>query len=262
MLSRIFILLCLFSSFIAFGQERPTLSFTKGIAIPIGSFGSKDSESDKKGYAKLGPQANISINWPLNKRFGIELMAHGQLNPIDKSALAKEFNSRGFYSPISVGYSDNQVNIIGMPASPPNWKFDKANWLTAGLLAGPIINVPINDKLTFTGKAMIGAMYVSKPKIHGTSELPAEYLRYRQDKKGSVGFSYNAYAGLKWKISDRVALNAGISYFGVPSVTFRNVHTTFNTNTSGGVATENFQSSTIRQNISSLNFHIGITIRL
>ena len=262
MLNRIILSLALLISSLAFGQTKPTFSINSGIALPIGNFGAND-ESAKNGFAKSGPQVNLGINWPLNKKFGIELMAHGQLNPLDTRGLANKFNGQSFYSPVAVGYSPGSVELIGMPGSPvTNWKFEKASWQTAGLLVGPTINLPINDKLSFTGKVMAGAMYVVKPEIEGRAELNPGYAQFSQIKQDAVAFSYSANAGLKWKITDRISLTAGVSYFAVPEATFKKVHTIYGEYGTGGFGTENFESYTIKQKISTLNFNIGIIIRL
>lgn len=264
MLNRIFLASLLLGSTTLFAQsKRPSISFNPGLAVPIGNFGGSDEPGSKNGFAKAGPQFNIGINWPLDKRFGIEVMVHGQLNPLDTKGLAKAFHARPFYSSIAVGSADGTVPMLSGPAARyENWKFEKHDWQMAGIMAGPTLNLQINDKVSFTAKAMAGGMLVSKPRIAGKSESPTDVAAFLQYKESGFGFSYGASAAIKWRISNRVSLVAGVNYLGIPEVTFKDVTTAFSTSSSGGVSTINSQAVTFKQSISSLNFHVGIVIRL
>jgi hypothetical protein len=258
----------LLASATAFSQSsKPSLTIYTGAAIPIGHFAGDDNAGSENGFAKIGPLLNIAADWSLNKKWGVEVAVHGQLNPLDTKGLESAFFARSFYTALSVGTTVGGMPMLGGPAARyENWKFNSASWFTTGLLTGATLNLPLNTKTTFTAKALIGGMYVSKPDIKGKSLSDTENAYYSQEQKGGLGFSYKTLAGLNWKLNDKISLATGISYFAVSSATFKDVRTVFSATTfSGGMplgATESSNTTDIKQDISTLNVNMGLTFKL
>jgi opacity protein-like surface antigen len=270
MRTRILAAALLLSCTAAFSQEKsPSLSIATGIAAPVGNFKNTDSSGSEAGFAKAGPFLRVEMSWPVSKRLSFVAAVHGQLNPLNARGLEKAFNNMTIYRSDVIGYASGGGMPIFPDATPgayKNWKFEKGNWISAGLYAGAGVNVPLSNNVSFTGNLLIGAMYVFKPEGRGVSQSATDNATFYQSKKGGIGFSYQANAGINWKVTDRLSLFATIGYLGAPAVKFRNVHTVLSTtHYSGGIpvsATESFNSNTLKQSVSTVNFTIGLRWRL
>jgi hypothetical protein len=224
-----------------------SLDFTIGPSFPIGEYASRNISSSSSGVAKAGYTANISYAHLFKKHTGIIVSLHGQRNPIDTKAFEHYLTATGYN----------------------NWNVDKASWMVVGLrggVYGEFISQAASS-LSFTGKAMVGAVYSKSPKLYGRSESSTHVAETKQTSESAVGLSFSLSGGGKYKLNKKVFLLGEAELFATPKLKFKDVTSTYGTvnfASNGFPISASQMSSTMdgKQAFTSLNLTLGIGIQL
>lgn len=248
--------------------NRPSLKLSVGAAAPLGKFGQDEINNSRSGFAKTGVLIDLSYARSLSKRIWVEVMLHGQQNPLNTSALEDGFSNTPFYQGVYVS------PVVGPPPPPSsgttykNWKFEDDNWLTASLLFGVNGRYPLgaSQKLFAQARLMLGPVYVSSPEINGTSSSPTATAHLEQTDANGWGVAYTAGGGVEYDVSNSIYLLGKLDVFGTTSIKFKDIKATLTTFT-GPVSNPATVSQTTvtgdaKQAVSTLNVAVGIGFRL
>jgi len=266
-----FFFLLYLSGYSQVDNDKGFISVALGPSFPLGDYASKDLENVYAGYAGIGEFVNISYSRLIGKYFGFSAALHGQRNPLNTRELEKDFSTL-------------KINTGGIWAGPtpfppptlpftytvyPDWKFEKDAWLSGSLLLGGYGQFPFQKRnnISFIEKAMLGVIYVSSPGLNGSSITDTATAHVEQ--KGSTGFgmAWSLYGGLKFDKGKILFLSASLECSGSNKIKFKDIKSTITT-TKGSPGSPGYsaQQTTVtvdgKQNINSLNFYIGIGLRL
>jgi hypothetical protein len=244
------------------------LSISAGPSFPVGSFGKKDLNNTSSGFAKMGPALSASYSQLVGKRFGFAVTAYFQRHGLDVGSMESSFSNAKIYQP-TLWFTTGP----GAPPPPPtystypDWKFEKDNWTTAGLLVGGYGEIPTaSQNFQLTAKAMLGVAYAASPELYGEGRSDTSYTIIKQTSSDGFGLGYMLHAGIRHKMNNRLSLLAGAELTGTSNIKFSNVTATVTTakGTNPGNMTISQMQTTgeTSQTISALNISIGLALRL
>jgi hypothetical protein len=249
-------------------NRKSSLTLSLGPSFPVGSYAAKSLGNDKAGFASIGEQVNISYDLPIGKYVDISFMLYGQRNGLNRKAMEGELSQSKFYGSGFFVWSPGTVP----PTNPtyttyPNWKVDKKAWLMGSALGGVSAEIPFKptSKYSFIAKLMVGAVYVSSPKLYGESITDTAQAYVEQTSKSAFGVSYLVRAGIKYNLNKKWSFVAAIDHFATNSIKFKDVKATVTTfKTVGGLpqATQSSMTADASQTINALNLNVGISLRL
>ena len=252
--------------------DKNILYITGGISVPTGSFAGTNPNSAQLGYASLGESVNITYEHKLNSRFGIVATLYGEANALNKNKLAQQLDQTLFEIPVPYP--------AGTTPPPPqygkysNWVVNKSSWYAASFLVGMAIHLPLGfnktGKLLFTAKATSGAVRLTMPKLYASGSTDSTLTAKQQGRASAFGMSYLLSAGIEYRLTKRLWLEANANYFGTAQISFKNVseasgfegHFTSGAIPVGTVAFANFSTATQKQTVGSFNINAGIAFRL
>jgi hypothetical protein len=258
-------------------NDKGYISLLLGPSIPVGNYASSNFSNSKAGFAGLGENLNISYCRLLGKNFGIAAELLGQINPLNVKAMEKSFATQKFAEPYF-------YSTTGPPQTPPlpvyvtyqHWNFDKKSWQSGSMLLGAYMQLPLNHSgnISFTTKAMIGAIYLSSPQLNGEGYTDTSLIKLSQSTASAFGFAYSLSAGLKYDFNKRLSFLVSVEYLGTAKITFKNVTETIITENGAvipGMPLNSANYSSIArstaignesQKLSALNINIGIGLKL
>ena len=201
--SRLLLLACLLSSSFLFAQKSPfSVTLTTGVSFPTGKFAGKEFQPinatpNQNGAARPGLNTNLLISARISSRFYLTLT--GGISRYNRDTDAAE----ELYSML---YGSGDINIRS------------ERWEVIKLLAGPSLRLPIGEKLSFRTGIAAGIANTSVPsyKVEHFDQAgqPVMTSNYIYDVDLSTAFSYQANAGLGYKIGQQITLLFDITYFG------------------------------------------------
>jgi hypothetical protein len=218
-----------------FGQietDKGYIGLSLGASIPTGDFGSTDENNQNAGFAKTGTMIDLNFSYLLGKNFGISAMLLGQSNNIDVDALENEAN----------------FQIPGI-----NWTYSSDSWSVGGILIGGYASFPIGAKSSFDAHLMIGSLNTTLPSIQITGNFNGITLSSMSESQDDASFGILLGGGFKFNVSKYISILANMDIVGC-TAKFENVQTHYSNSTS--------EYSDITQNISTINFSVGIAYRL
>jgi len=171
-------------------DRKGFIGITIGPSIPIGDFADNSLNNDNAGYAKTGLNINlINFGYKFGQNFGITGLWFGAAHSVDFSAV-------------------------------------DAMWSYGGLMGGPMLSFPINEKLIFDLKGMIG--FVS-----------AKLDMYALGETSGIGVGFDFGASFRYNFSEKWCLLINGDYL---------------------ASTSKFDEGD--QKISTINLSLGIAFRL
>jgi hypothetical protein len=241
-MKKIFLLLLLFGLIRTQAQKRSSAwsaGFSIGPSFPIGHFASKNYHSEEAGNAATGIGAEVTGGYAFNRSFGMVLLAGGQDNANNPIL----YQSGSAPAPVPLPMTETNAHF-------PHWKIVRILaggvytrpfssreklFLQIRLLAGVLkTNIPGYRDDVFLGRS--GPVHIEVPELHMSWSL-----------------SYQADAGLKWKLSERTFLVACAGYSGA-----RPVYPYFST--LSGFVYRTFRPRTVP--ITSIYLRAGVEVRL
>lgn len=179
-----------------FGQYEPDgyIGVSLGAAFPMSDYANTDLFEAGSGFAKTGPNLNISFAYKLYNDFGIAVLLTGSSNPVNTDEIAHEA------SQIEI-YKDKDIKI------------SSENSKTAGLLTGAYAIFPLSHKFYFDIRLLIGPYYVYSPEYILTSTDISQLVF--KDKYSVVTLGFNLGVGLKYKINTKMYLLGNYDYTSV-----------------------------------------------
>jgi hypothetical protein len=252
------ILICL-SALTSFSQDRGYINLSIGPAFPVGEFANKDESDPKSGLANLGPLLDISyMGRRHNSHFGFTASVLLRMNSISSSALLEPFES------LFPGY---------------NWSVTKKPWEAGAAMVGIYWHYPITTKIHFEGALLFGVAETMLPqttvigiKDTGVNHTVTDLVEATTQKKYATTFSQSIRMGIGYKLTEKLGLQAGMSFWYLKP-TFKQVTQTIvhaqGFAVPGNLSLQNASSISVgqfiadyNQNMSSLNFTVGVAVKL
>jgi len=75
-------------------QVKTYLSFSGGTSIPIRDFAAKELSNNASGFAVIGYNASVGLNWLFKHGFGVEVMYRYQSNGLDNQSLTEQYHAK------------------------------------------------------------------------------------------------------------------------------------------------------------------------
>lgn len=255
----------------SYSQARESqLSFSIGPSIPVGNYADKNIHDEKAGIATAGGAFYLSYIPKTQKKINIVASLLGQINPLDRSSMESSFSEYKISFGSFVTWSGSWPPPVISPngTSYSNWKFEESSWKLGALLLGGYKEVNAGSSgMVLTAKLQAGPVYVSSPELNGSSITDTTNIQVTQSSASSFGFGYLASAGIKIKVEKNVSLLASLEYFGTNNITFKNIVAKMTgvknmSNPATMITFQNTVTSNSKQTITSVNFCIGIGVRL
>lgn len=215
-----------------YSQDKGYIGVSFGPSIPIGDFASRDASNKSAGWATTGAIFDITFAYKLGTNFGLTGMLRGQANGLDNDAFANELAKQ----------------------SGGNWTVNSKAWSIGGLMFGGYGSFPISDKVSFDTRALIGFLSATSPEFNITLNGSGGAGWIKQSSVSASSFSYLIGCGFKFDVANKICLLANLDYLG-SKPEFRDVEVTSSV---GGAP----QKSTFSQGFGSINFGVGIGLRL
>lgn len=181
-------------------QDEPGyLGIGVGFGAPMGDFRSTDADNDGAGLATEGAVFDLNFGYRMGKRFGVAAVLRGTGNATSDKAVSNSFSGTG-------------VDV----------KVEPGTWVTAGLYAGGLGLFPMNERWSFSARAMVGYASVTSPVLKvGTRD---GYLIYRRESAVVGAPAYMLGVGLKGDLGKRLCLLVNLDLMGAEA-TFDEVKT-------------------------------------
>jgi hypothetical protein len=159
------------------------------------------------------------------------------------------------------------------------WSVTKKPWEAGAAMVGIYCNYPMAKKLHFEGSLLFGVAETLLPqtvvigiKDTGVNHTVTDLVQGTTQKKYATTFSQSIRMGVGYKLTDKLSLQAGLSFWYLKP-TFKQVtQTVFHAQgfaVSGNISLQNATSLSVgefianyTQNMSSLNFTVGVAIKL
>lgn len=186
--------------------HRWSLDGTGGAAIPIGQFAHTDVGNLKSGPVHPGSLLELGVTYHLNHTLGVTLLASRQYHHSEADELIDLVPGAEYLVPGPF----NGNSGLATPVGPQHWTMTR-------ILAGGVYTLPLNPKknlaLLFRALAGLQQTHTSQYEYFvqvqggtGFSSYPPRNLAW--------AFSYQADAGLQWKVYRRWSLLAFAGYNG------------------------------------------------
>lgn len=193
------------------------IGLSAGPAFPVGRFGNNDFENvSDAGLARVGYNLNLNSSFDIEKNFGLASTIFYSRYKLDQAAIDK-FVSRTTTSSVSVNVD---------------------HWQYVGIVLGPTLILPINDKLSFGLKAMGGVSHVNFPVIK--VDVAGTNQSLVTQEKWTDAFAWQLASDLKYNFTNKFSLFTNLGYgYMRPKWTFSD-------------------NSSVRQNMGVIDLNIGI----
>lgn len=256
-------------SITAHSQEMKSnyVSFSAGLAMPVGSFASNNLSNQSAGFAKAGEHISLAWSKLTSTNFGFTVSLAGQLNPINLKSMLGQLkigNQSG-------GFGGTIPPVITQPTGGTiynNWNFKSKSWLTASLQGGVYSETPFsaNKKIKGLGKVTVGALYAKLPALNADASNDTSMVTISQSSASSLGFSYTLGAGIKYMLNQKLSFVGTLSYLGTPALTFKNVSANITQVKNPGSMIPSYSQSVstgnTKQAFNILNISVGLGLEL
>ncbi len=253
----------------AYSQEIQSnyLSFSAGLAMPLGGFAANNLSNQSAGFAKAGEHVSFGWTKMTSKNIGFTISLAGQLNPINLKSMLGQLkigNQSG-------GFGSSLPPVITEPTSGTsysNWNFNGKSWLTSTLQAGVYSEVPLgsNKNLTGFGRLTIGALYAKLPSLKANASNDTSVVAISQSSASAVGFAYSLGAGVKYALNRKLSVVGTLSYTGTPAFTFKNVNANISQVKYPGsmipIYSQSVSTGNVKQAFNIANISVGLGLQL
>jgi hypothetical protein len=188
------------------------LSLSGGPSFPVGNFASKDTSNEAAGLAKTGYHINLHLGYQFHENFGII--------------------STFLYSKYKLDMSDYE-----------RYGISTDHWQYYGVMIGPMLTYPINEKAKFDLKIMGGITNVNSPNIN--TNISSVYVK----EDWSTSFVMQLGMDLRYNVTKNLYLVSNLDY--------NYMKPKFEMNTTVGDGNLPHQ---LEQKISAVNLNIGIGV--
>jgi hypothetical protein len=177
----------------AFSQEtrKGLIGISLGPSIPLGDYADNDGDNEDAGFAMTGLHLNLNFNYKFNENLGFAALWTGNAHPIDV---------------------DEMVDLFWSIDPSLNWEVETEAWSSGSLMGGLLVSFPY-DKVDFDIKGLIGYSSSTIPNIDVTASDGSTAVNIKQNEAVAMAFAVNLGAGLRYNVSDKIALTINMDYF-------------------------------------------------
>jgi len=177
----------------AFSQEtrKGLIGISLGPSIPLSDYADNDGDNEDAGFAMTGLHLNFNFSYKFNENLGVAALWTGNAHPIDV---------------------DEMVDLFWSIDPSLNWEVETEAWSSGSLMGGLLVSFPF-DKVDFDIKALIGYSSSTIPNIDVTASDGSESVNIKQNETSALAFAFNLGAGLRYNVSDKIALTVNMDYF-------------------------------------------------
>jgi hypothetical protein len=223
-------------------DQRSLLTLSYGVALPMGAYGSDDVNNPDAGLAKTGHLFNLFYGIKLGSNLGISLLLQSQSNDFD----AQLFE-----------------NALAANTHPFSWTVTANNYRLNSFMFGGYGSFPldITNLASFQTRAMIGYASVRSPEIKSFgSDVNTGFISQTISSVSGDSFSFLIGIGFRFTIESRVSFIANVDYFhSEPQFENISVHTE-STNYNSGYSSNQNNTITFQQPVSSINISGGLAV--
>jgi len=189
---------------LCFAQEtdsRFSAAFSAGASFPVGNFASKanngfyvDNMSHPAGWAKPGPAFQLSLNYCLQKTFGLSLLLAGQGNKQDESA---------FESSLKELFNTDD-----------NFAVKTNSWKIFRIMVGGFYDLSVvQNKFIFQPTILIGILKTSIPARSYYDSTNSSWSYSSPESSLPIAFCYEIGMNFRWHFSKSLYLKAVYDFF-------------------------------------------------
>jgi opacity protein-like surface antigen len=216
----------------AFSQEtrKGLIGISLGPSIPLSEYADNDGDNEDAGFALTGLHLNFNFSYKFNENLGVAALWTGNAHPVDV---------------------DEMVDLFWSIDPSLNWEVESEAWSSGALMGGLLVSFP-SDQVDFDIKALIGYSTSTIPNIDVTASDGFSIATIKQNEASTLAFAVNLGAGLRYNVSEKIALTLNLDYFSTKPE--------FEVST-----TSNFGASSnddIEQQMNMMNISFGIGYRL
>ena len=183
------------------GEDKKfSIGISVGAGIPLGAFGSKNSDTTsaaqmdsthrENGYANAGFHFDVTIGYRFINNLGVAILVGGNMNSFDATTYTS-------------------VNGVKSPET-----FTSTSYYVGQYLVGPFAYFPAGDKLRITVRALFGLVTANTPTETFTTTVFSTTATSVTSGNSGSGFGYQFGAGIKYNFSDNVGLLFNVDYAG------------------------------------------------
>lgn len=178
-------------------NQKFTMAFNAGVAIPTGGFAKKDTlpyyhdTTHAYGFAKTGFQFNIDLSFRFATNFGVAGRVGGALCQWDAAGYTQVYKI-----PSNETVSPNGKHYIGE------------------YLLGPYFYFPASDNFAVEVKLLLGLISSSYPEYSVYSNVPGNYASTTIKYSVGSGFGYALSVSGRLKVEENIAIVASANYSG------------------------------------------------
>lgn len=185
-------------------QSRFFVELAGSRSFPVGAFASKDITNPYAGHADAGVGVSVSGGYMFTRKFGAMLLLGGTRNKQNDGAMEQQFKAG--WPPTYTVYSDIATK----------------SWYTGRVMLGGVFETPLSkaERFYFRSGLLAGLCKSSVPAyredyimMSNTNTVGAGHIENEKVKLPWT-FCYQVNAGLKYKLSNLLAIFADASYFG------------------------------------------------
>lgn len=226
------LLTCLFGTTQVFSQEKAHIAISSGLSLPLSNYGSSDLNNEKAGLAKTGYAIDLSGYYRINQHFGLAGLIRHQRNGLNEDVV------KAVFSPFTAGGS------LDFKSNP---------WRINSYMIGLNGSVPINNKLSWESKLLIGASTVTPFDMELTMNFMGSTETMKSEGQASTNVSLLLGSGLKYDLNDKFLI-LGNADFWITETQPK----TKGTQSDGSTSIE----SGPYMNITSINLSLGLAYKL
>jgi opacity protein-like surface antigen len=176
-----------------FSQEtkKGLIGISIGPSFPLSDYANNDGENEDAGFAMTGLHLNFNFSYKFNDYLGIAALWTGNAHPVDV---------------------DKMVDVFWSVDPYLNWEVKSEAWSSGALMGGLFASIPY-DNGYFDLKALIGYSSSTIPIIDVTASDGSSSINLRQNEASALAFAINLGAGLRYNVSDKIAMTINMDYF-------------------------------------------------
>jgi hypothetical protein len=153
------------------------LTAAAGPSFPVGDFASKNISNEQAGFAKTGFNINLNFGYQQTENFGFVASLLYSKHLMDVSSLQS----------------------MGLPAITAD------HWQSYGIMVGPMLTLPVNDKIKTDFKILAGVTNVNAPVMGYAGDVV-------MSEQWSAAFAMQLAVDMRYYVSNNFFLIANIDY--------------------------------------------------
>lgn len=185
------LLLFLFYVTSVVAQDKGSVSFSRGIVIPLGKFASSDLAKNNGGAARVGSNIDFSFNYGLPGKIGFAAVMRYQSNRCDSEGLSKSFETE---------LGDNSVHA--------------GSWNIVVMMIGIRKTLKINEKIEADAKFTFGMSQCYAPEIRIFDYTTYGGTSYSRSMSSAPSWASLLSIGIKYTIISNVFVLAKLDMMG------------------------------------------------